>query len=243
VEYNPAMSRKPLDNPVWHALGGPQAEFALKRPFARRFDPEMAPFFAIEEPSERAYRDIGDLLGKSPEARLFRPEEEPEPAGWRKSFEKPIAQMILPPSVALKPAGSPAIELGRGDVAAMRDLAGRAEPGPFARRTHELGVFLGIHDGGRLVAMAGERLRLPGLTEISAVAVDPDYRGRGYGRALTAALAQRIRAAGQMPFLHVYEDNKQAFGLYRKMGFAQRTTLVVTWLAPDRKTAADTVEE
>ena len=235
------MSRKPLDNPVWHALGGPQAQFAIKRPHARRFDPEVAPFFAIEEPSERAYRDIGDLIGKSPEARLFRPEKEPAPEGWRKTFEKPIAQMILPPSVQLKPAPSSIIELGIGDVAAMRDLAERAEPGPFASRTHELGVFLGIHDGDRLVAMAGERLRLPGLIEISAVAVDPEYRGRGYGRALAAALAQRIRAAAQMPFLHVYEDNKAAFGLYKKMGFAQRTTLVIAWLAPDRK-ADDAVE-
>lgn len=236
------MSRKPLDNPVWHALGGPQANVALKRPHARRFEPEVAPFFAIEEPSERAYRDIGDLLGKSPEARLFRPEKEPTPSEWSKTFEKPIVQMILPPSVVLKAASSSIIELGIGDVPAMRDLAERVEPGPFAARTHELGVFLGIHDGDKLVAMAGERLRLPGLTEISAVAVDPDYRGRGHGRALTAALAQRIRAAGQMPFLHVYEDNKAAFGLYRKMGFAQRTTLVVTWLAPSRK-AAETVEE
>jgi len=235
------MSRKPLDNPVWHALGGPQADVAVKRPHARRFDPEVAPFFAIEEPSERAYRDIGDLLGKSPEARLFRPEKEPAPPDWNKTFEKPIVQMILPPSVALKAAASSIIELGIGDVSAMRELAERAEPGPFFSRTHELGVFLGIHDGDRLVAMAGERMRLPGLTEISAVGVDPEYRGRGYGRALTAALAQRIRAAGQMPFLHVYEDNKAAFGLYRKMGFAQRTTLVITWLAPSRK--VDAVEE
>ncbi len=237
------MSRKPLDNPVWHALGGPQAEFALKRPFARRFDPDIAPFFAIEEPSDKAYRDIGDMLGKSPEARLFRPEEENEPEGWNKTFEKPIAQMILPPSVALKAPGSQVIELGIGDVAAMRDLAARAEPGPFGSRTHELGTVLGIHDGDKLVAMAGERLRLPGLIEISAVAVDPEYRGRGYGRMLTAALALRIRAAGQMPFLHVFEDNKAAFGLYKKMGFAQRTTLVVIWLAPSRKAAAETVEE
>ena len=230
------MSRKPLDNPVWHALGGPQAEFALKRPFARRFDPDIAPFFAIEEPSDKAYRDIGDMLGKSPEARLFRPEEENEPEGWNKTFEKPIAQMILPPSVQLKPASSSIIELGIGDVPAMRELAERAEPGPFFSRTHELGVFLGIHDGDRLVAMAGERFRLPGLIEISAVAVDPEYRGRGFGKGLTAALAQRIRAAAQMPFLHVYEDNKSAFALYKKMGFAQRTTLIITWLAPERKT-------
>lgn len=232
------MSRKPLDNPVWHALGGPQAAFAVKRPHARRFDPEVAPFFAIEEPSERAYRDIGDLLGASPEARLFRPEAEPAPPGWSKSFEKPIVQMILPPAVALPSVPSAIIELGPGDRPAMIELAERTKPGPFAARTPELGTFLGLHDGGRLVAMAGERLRLPGWVEISAVAVDPEYRGRGYGKALTAALASRIRAASQMPFLHVYSDIP-AFGLYKAMGFVPRTTLTVIWLAPRKDTGED----
>ena len=232
------MSRKPLDNPVWHALGGPQAAFAVKRPHARRFDPEVAPFFAIEEPSERAYRDIGDLLGASPEARLFRPEAEPAPPGWSKSFEKPIVQMILPPAVALPAMPSAIIELGPGDRSAMLELAERTKPGPFAARTPELGTFLGLHDGGRLVAMAGERLRLPGWVEISAVAVDPEYRGRGYGKAVTAALAARIRAASQMPFLHVYPDIP-AFDLYKTMGFVPRTTLTVIWLAPRRDTGDD----
>jgi ribosomal protein S18 acetylase RimI-like enzyme len=231
------MSRKPLDNPIWHALGGPQADFAIKRPFARRLDPEIGPLFAIEEPSDRAYRDIGDLLGASPEARLFRPAVEPVPAGWSKTFEKPIQQMILPPAAPLPSLPSSIIELGAGDRDAMLELAERAKPGPYQRRTPELGTYFGIHDGERLVAMAGERLRLPGAVEISAVAVDPAYRGRGYGTALTAAVAARIRAANQMPFLHVYADIP-AFALYKKMGFVPRTTLTVVWLAP-RKPAVD----
>lgn len=236
------MSRKPLDNPVWHALGGPQSAFAVKRPHARRFDPEVAPFFAIEEPSERAYRDIDDLLGASPEARLFRPEAEPAPPGWKKTFEKPIVQMILPGAASLPSTPSSIIELGPGDRDAMLDLAERAKPGPFTSRTSELGTFIGIYDGDALVAMAGERLRLPGWVEISAVAVDPAYRGKGYGKALTAALAARIRASNQMPFLHVYDDIP-AFGLYKKMGFVPRTTLTVTWLAPVRRAEGDAAED
>lgn len=232
------MSRKPLDNPVWHALGGPQAQFALKRPHARRLDAEIGPFFAIEEPSDKAYRDIGDLLGKSPEARLFRPEVEPAPPGWSKTFEKPIVQMILPGAASLASVPSSIIELGPGDRPAMLELAERAKPGPFLARTPELGTYLGLHDGDKLIAMAGERLRLPGWVEISAVAVDPDYRGKGHGKALTAALASRIRAGGAMPFLHVYDDIP-AFGLYKKMGFVPRTTLTVIWLAPQRRAESD----
>lgn len=228
------MSRKPLDNPVWHALAGPQADFALKRPHAKRYDPEIAPFFAVEEPSERALRDCGDLLGASPEIWFVRPEAVDASPGWAKTLARPVTQMILPPTASLKaPIIEPKIiELRAVDAPAMLDLAIRMKPGPFASRTHELGTFLGIHDGDRLVAMAGERMRLPGLVEISAVATEPEYRGRGYAQALIAALATRIRASGQMPFLHLFADNENAFALYRKLGFVQRTTLMLTWLAP-----------
>jgi GNAT superfamily N-acetyltransferase len=237
------MSKKPLDNPVWHALGGPQSDFALKRPFARRFDPEIGPFFAIEEPSDKAFRDMDDLMGASSEAWLVRSEAVDVPEGWRKTFEKKVAQMILPPTATLPPVPSSIIELGAGDLPGMRELAAHAKPGPFATRTHELGTFLGIHEGDRLVAMAGERFRLPGLVEISAVSTQAEYRGRGYGTALLAAVAARIRAAGQMPFLHLYADNEAALKLYRKMGFAQRTTLVLTGLALRKPAAGDDAEQ
>ena len=230
------MSRKPLDNPVWHALGGPQAAFAIRRPHARRYDLEIGPFFAIEAPSERAWRDCADIFGASREAWFVRTDEVPTPPGWTRNFAKAIAQMVLPPDVDLKPAESsivelgPIIELGKGDLPAMRDLAARTRPGPFSTRTHELGTFLGIHEDGRLVAMAGERMRPPGWIEISDVATEPEYRGSGYARALIAAVAARIRASGQMPFLHTYADNATAIGVYKKMGFAQRATLTLTGL-------------
>ena len=59
------------------------------------------------------------------------------------------------------------------------------KPDPFRNRTHELGQYYGIRVGGRLLAMAGERLSPVGYTEISAVCTHPDYRGRGYGRDLS----------------------------------------------------------
>ena len=47
----------------------------------------------------------------------------------------------------------------------MLALVAATAPGPFGRRTPLLGRYLGIRDGGRLVAMAGERLRVPGHVE------------------------------------------------------------------------------
>jgi predicted GNAT family acetyltransferase len=104
----------------------------------------------------------------------------------------------------------------------MMALAERARPGPFGARTAELGDFLGIRDGGALVAMIGQRLRLERMIEVSAVATDPDHLGRGHGARLTAAMVGLIRARGSIPILHVRESNRRAVTLYERGGFATR---------------------
>ena len=79
----------------------------------------------------------------------------------------------------------------------MIELTALTKPGPFGTRTHELGLYVGIRDQGRLVAMAGERLKVPGYTEISAVCTHPDHVGKGYAAALMAEVMQRIRERGR----------------------------------------------
>ena len=113
------------------------------------------------------------------------------------------------------------VELGAADVDAMVELVERTKPGPFTRRTIELGTYLGAFDGERLVAMAGERMQPDGASEISAVCTDETYRGRGLGAHLTLAVADRIREAGRLPFLHVVATNP-ARRLYEELGFTER---------------------
>src|SRR6185437_12341711 len=96
----------------------------------------------------------------------------------------------------------------------MLKLAALTEPGPFFERTHQLGDFIGVKEDGRLIAMAGERMRPDAFTEISGVCTHPDFRGRGYAAALTMEVAARIRARGDTPFLHVYAANAAAIRLY-----------------------------
>jgi predicted GNAT family acetyltransferase len=107
-------------------------------------------------------------------------------------------------------------------VPEILDLVARTRPGPFWPRTHELGTYLGIRDNGRLVAMAGERLRPPGWTEISAVCTAAEARGRGCAARLVGALVERILARGDHPFLHVAESNTGAIALYERIGFETR---------------------
>jgi predicted GNAT family acetyltransferase len=104
----------------------------------------------------------------------------------------------------------------------MLDLTALTKPGPFGPRTHELGYYVGIRDGGKLVAMAGERLKVPGYTEISAVCTHPDHLGKGYAAALMSEIMRSIRARGEKPFLHVRGDNSRAIAIYERLGFHTR---------------------
>ena len=72
------------------------------------------------------------------------------------------------------------------------------------------------------MAMAGERFRLPGYTEISAVCTHPDIRRRGLGAALTRHVAVGILARGERPFLHVASTNHGARRVYERLGFTTR---------------------
>jgi predicted GNAT family acetyltransferase len=113
-------------------------------------------------------------------------------------------------------------------AAEMRALVGLTKPGPFRERTHELGRFLGIRAEGKLVAIAGERMKLAGYTEVSAVCTHPDHRGRGYAAALTLNVAEEIARRGEAAFLHVYASNDPAISLYRSIGFTIRAEMTVT---------------
>jgi predicted GNAT family acetyltransferase len=113
-------------------------------------------------------------------------------------------------------------KLGAADSEEMLELTALTKPGPFDKRTHELGTYLGIRRDGQLVAMAGERLKVPGYTEVSAVCTHPEHVGRGYARVLMTEVMRSIRERWEKSFLHVREDNDHAIGLYEKLGFRRR---------------------
>ena len=118
--------------------------------------------------------------------------------------------------------------LGERDKDAMLALARLADPGPFELETWQLGTYFGIRADGQLVAMAGERMRLPGFIEVSAVATRPGYEGRGYASKLVRALLVRQHAAGDVPFLHVRvgsPSERAATRVYEKLGFRLRRNM------------------
>jgi ribosomal protein S18 acetylase RimI-like enzyme len=210
-----------LDNVVWSALAGPQARFAQVKGRAARFDPDVSPFTALADPADPvAWRDLADLVGPGAEA-LVAGRPVTAPPVWE--------TIVLVPGVQLTGAaatGAPdpeAVLLGSADRAEILDLVARTKPGPFRDRTIELGGYLGIRRAGALIAMAGERLRVPGWTEVSAVCTDPAFRGQGLAARLIRAVVAAIRERGDEPFLHAAGENTNAIRLYENLGFTLRT--------------------
>jgi len=128
------------------------------------------------------------------------------------------------------------LPLGTADTDEVMSLVELTEPGPFRPRTIELGAYVGVRQAGRLMAMAGQRLHLPGWREISAVCTHPDARRQGLGAALTLWVAGHIREQGEEALLHVLATNESAVRLYEALGFEIRCTLEVVgnrWLAAE----------
>ncbi|MFI1035279.1 GNAT family N-acetyltransferase [Streptomyces sp. NPDC020951] len=215
-----------LDNAVWAALDGPHAHLADRVGRAARYPADVYDFAALADPGDpAAWADLLTLVGPGTAVRVKPVQRVPD--GWEVIGGGEGVQLVATGEFRTEPAPE-AVTLGPDDVPEILDLVARTRPGPFLRRTIELGTYLGIRRQGRLIALAGERLRLPGWTEISAVCTDPDQRGQGLATRLIRAVGDGIRERGDTPFLHAAAGNAHAIRLYESLGFTlrRRSTIV-----------------
>lgn len=215
----------PLDNVIWQALTTRHTQFAESHDDARRFVHEVGPLGAFREHGRHGYESLAGLVGEGGTVGLFLDEPYTDQPGWEFMVGAPLLQMIADNGISEKSRPDPNLQfitLGDEDSPEMIELTSLTKPGPFGTRTHELGTYLGIRQNGKLVAMAGERLKVPGLTEVSAVCTHPEHTGKGYARVLMTEIMRRIRDRGETPFLHVRGDNARAIEIYKLLGFRER---------------------
>lgn len=215
------MSAHPLDRPAAHALATRQARLAIGDARARRFDPAYALFAAWQDDA-----GLAALVARGEVVAAVEADPSPCPAG----FAARPALCVQMTAAAITGPAADVTPLGEADAAEMRALAALTEPGPFFALTHRLGRFVGVRDQGRLIAMAGERMGLPGFREVSAICTHPDHRGRGHAARLTRFVARRMLAEGDTPFLQAYADNAAAIALYEAIGFRVRREVTFTLL-------------
>ena len=226
-----------LDNPAWSALTTAQAPFSQGGPEAKRYLPGILPFVGFSATGDTngrlpssvasgldpfiADRETFYIIGSRP----------PLPANWAVELELPCAQLLAPENLHCMPQPTAEISLlEASDRAEMYALINSIQPGYYHPDTPRLGDYCGIRRDGRLIAMAGERMRITGFSELSAICTHPDYIGHGYAQQLIAWLCRRQHAAGITSFLHVSLGNERALRLYIHLGFRHRREIVFTRL-------------
>jgi predicted GNAT family acetyltransferase len=224
----------PLDRPIRATLNGPHAPLSQGGALARRYASDVNLFADTADDTPAARAALAALVGPGETVLLLQVGEIALPPGLRVVKQALGVQMVATRALQSEAQGDDLLALGDPDAPEMLALARLTEPGPFLARTHRMGGFLGVreggHPGGRLLAMAGERFRPPGHVEISGVCTHPDARGQGLARRLSAVVGARIQARGEQAFLHAWQSNTAAIALYESLGFRVRTAVHVAVL-------------
>ena len=213
-----------LDNPAWSSLSGAHRCLAEGNEHVLRYPADVSPFVGVRDWEHPEVWDaILDVFGHGAEVSVSHAEPV-LPEGWTPVFSNPGVQLVQTDRLVPRPEPE-AVELGAADSAEMLALVERTRPGPFHRRTHEMGRYVGIRREGRLIAMACERLHPAGWTEISAAAVDEQHRRQGLASRLVLDVAFHIQQRGDRALLHASAGNTAAIAGYEKLGFALRRRL------------------
>jgi predicted GNAT family acetyltransferase len=215
-----------LDRPIWSALDTRHACFALGDGLARRYPSSIVPFAAIAADSAENLRALDQLVASHESVLMLQADPIVLPAELCPVSTAAGVQMVADKS--LQGASDPRVQrLTEDDAAEMLALASLTRPGPFTLRALSLGDFWGVKVDGRLVAMAGERMKQPGYCELSGVCSHPEFRGSGLGRLLSLFVANQIIRRGEIAYLHAYATNAAAIRLYESIGFRLRSMIHV----------------
>ena len=209
-----------LDNPVWEALATEDARLNCGNDVVKYFAEDVSPFVGMKH-----WDDLAMLEKELPVDRHFSvmiANQVRIPACFEVVFTTPLYQMVCTRFQPIFDSRVVMRSLDAADVPAMLALTALTKPGPFSQRTIDFGHYIGIVEGNNLLAMAGERLHIKGYTEVSAVCTDPAHLGKGYASHLMSHACETVIQRGDIPFLHVRQDNTRAIAKYEHLGFSIR---------------------
>ena len=209
-----------LHNPVFTSLSSHDRHLGSGNEKVKFFEEEVSPFAGFETGYKKGLDDLYDILPPGRKILHATPEQSIQPGKWQLVQEIKGLQFIFHHSEIANSPSVNLVPLHTIHVAEMVALAMLTKPGPFSSRTIEFGNYYGVFEKGQLVAMTGQRLHAENFTEISAVCTHPGHLGKGYAFALMQHQLNLILNKGQVPFLHVRDDNKRAIDLYERMGFS-----------------------
>ena len=211
-----------LDKPLWHALSTHHRDFNEGDERLKYFYPEISPFVAMADWDETDKEYLVEQLPPDRNFFYITAQSLDLPDRCKRGFTIKLYQLVCRKQLPFHQSGIQIRSLGIADIPQMIELTALTKPGPFNQRTIEFGNYIGVFEEERLVAMAGERLKFPGYTEVSAICTHPDYTGRRYSAALLSQTTAGIVSEGQTPFLHVRNDNTRAIDLYKQAGYEIR---------------------
>jgi len=209
----------PLDNLIWDTITQNHKHLSTLGKKAAVYHPQVFNFAGLKEDTKQAWTELGKIVTTNRVITIpFKPPENQKQ--WQILHQLHVNQMMIEKPIPHKEMDLETLTVS--DVPQMIDLMEITGAAPFMERTIEMGRYIGHKIDGKLVAMGGERMKAHGFVEISGVGTHPDYRRRGFGKAITCALTNEIFERGETPFLHCWDGNEPAFTIYKKLGFITR---------------------
>ena len=209
-----------LDNPAWYSLNEAHKDFGIDYNGIKFYNPDYCSFGGAlnDENAESGIATYASITNQ-----FFVIGDRP-PINHKVRLEGELMcdQMILNQRINVDIMEN-IIEI---HTEAQRDqlfkLVNLVQPGYFKEKTADLGSYYGIYKNDQLVAVTGERMKMDGYTELSAIVTHPDHTGKGYAKQLIAYASKQIFSESKIPYLHVADNNANAIRLYEKLGFLLR---------------------
>ncbi len=174
-------------------------------------------------PAAALLRSVDCLLPRRFHAHLSPGLGESFGAGWRIDGAGDYLRMALRDRAALIGLDtSPAEELSPEDADGLLEFYRQSYPENwFDPRMLETGHYFGVRQDGMIVSAGGihvvsEKFRVATLGNIATM---PEYRGRGFGSAVTGAVCASLMEGSEHIGLNVRAANIPAISCYRRLGF------------------------